>query len=185
VLWPRRPAQLVRVPQPLAVQELLARRVAPRSDIALDDNGQLDWSRRAAASPRPRHIKQPLDQCASLRRGRPPPKDDEDIEVAGRPQATKYGRAMQISAKYVTAEYVVYQLQDPLDLLGLRRGPVSRLPRHDSRLDTPTRRAMREDQAARATYPQSTPRARSLITGGSSGMGLVTAQAFAERPAPR
>jgi hypothetical protein len=138
----RRPAQLVRVPQPLAVQELLARRVAPRSDIALDDNNQLDWPRRAAPSLRPRHIKQPLDQCASLRRGRPPPKDDEDIEVAGRPQATKYGRAMQVGAKYVTAEYVVYQLQDPLDLLGLRRGPVSRLPRHDSRLNTPTRRAM-------------------------------------------
>jgi hypothetical protein len=88
---------------------------------------------------------------------------------------------MQVSAKDVTAEYVVHHMQDPLDLLGLRRGPVSRLPRHDSRLDTPTRRAMREDQAARATYPSIHPtRQVTLITGGSSGMGLVTAQAFAE-----
>jgi NAD(P)-dependent dehydrogenase (short-subunit alcohol dehydrogenase family) len=40
---------------------------------------------------------------------------------------------------------------------------------------------MREDQAARATNPQIHPtRQVALITSGSSGMGLVTAQAYAE-----
>jgi hypothetical protein len=51
-----------------------------------------------------RHLEQSLDERATLRGGRRAVQDDEDIEVAGRPQATKYGRAVQIRAEHVAAE---------------------------------------------------------------------------------
>jgi hypothetical protein len=96
-------------------------RVAPRPDVIVDNDAQLDRSPRAAASSRAGHIEQTLDQCASLGRARPALQDDEDVEVAGRPQATKHRRAMQVRAEHIAAEHVVYELQDALYLPGLRR----------------------------------------------------------------
>jgi hypothetical protein len=141
-LWLRRPAQFVPVAQPLAVQELLAGRIAPRPDVALDDDAQFDRSCRSAASSCTGHLEQPLDEGATLRRGRPALEDNEDIEVAGRPQATKHGRAVQVRTEHVAAEDPTHQMHDAQELPSIRPARVSSSSAHKSTLDTPSCRSI-------------------------------------------
>ena len=113
------------------------RRVAPRPDIGFDDDAQLDRSRRAAASPCAGHIEQALDESASLGRARPSFENDEDVDVAGRPQAAKHGRAVQVRAEHIAAEHVYLPAAGCSAPAQSPAGPVSDHSRHDSRLDTP------------------------------------------------
>ena len=133
-LWLRRSAELVRVAQPLTVQELLAGRIAPRPDVARDDNGQLDRPRGPVVSSCARHLEKSVDERATLRGGRRAVEDDEDIEVAGRAQATKYGRAVQVRAEHVAAEDTTHQLHDALQLPSIRPARVNSNSNHRSTL---------------------------------------------------
>jgi hypothetical protein len=85
--------------------------------IVLDDDGQLDRSRWALASPCARKVEQALDECTSFGRGRPPLEDDEDVEIAGRAQATEHGRAVQVDAEHVS----LVPIENDVKYLGPKR----------------------------------------------------------------
>ena len=108
------------VAQPLAVEELAARRIPPGPDVTLGDDDQFDRTGRpsgpgaAAGDP-----EQAMEQVPSLAVRHAPPGDDEHIEVTVGPQATEDGRAVQTDAGDLRAEHVVYQAEDLVEL-----GPV-------------------------------------------------------------
>ena len=111
----RHEAGLVVVAPPLAVQELDARRVAPRPDVRLDQDRQLDRPPRATPGAPPRDLEQAIDEGAPLGLGRRSVDHREDIDVARRAEAAEHGRAMQVRADERLTKHVT---DDRHDLVG-------------------------------------------------------------------
>lgn len=88
-------AALEVVAEPFPVQVLADGRVAPGPDVGVDDQTQFDGPRGTLVRPAARDGEQGLGEGAALPLGGAPGQGDEDVHVAGGPQPSEDGGAVE------------------------------------------------------------------------------------------
>ena len=116
-------AALELLAQPFAVLEVHRRRIAPRPDLRLDDDRELDRARPAA-----RDLEEVLDDPSLFVERRAPLRNDEEIEVAARPKPAEDGRTEEIRAGEVRSEDLAQAVEGLLDLLLRRHASIGTWP---------------------------------------------------------